>query len=413
MSACVARAWAIFCVMAAANLLSSLQQVGLATVSGEVAASFKADAATLALLSAAFSYIYSLMQIPAGVLVDMAGARKSVSISLCCAALGTLLFAMADSVAAAVAGRVLTGVGLCMVAVPLMKLTAVWFPPREFGRMTAISFTVGSAGYWAATTPVAWLCGLWGWRLPFAGMAALLGILAALVWIVVRDAPEGAPARAGESFSCRAVGRMLLHIVRNRQLWLLGFWYLLQGGVYFSFVGLWGGQYLMQALHASAEDAGWVLAPAAGALVTAPLFTWIVARMGRRRPLFMALPLASLLLTLPFFAGWTESLSLPALCACFFALATASIGGAAVVFDAAKILFPTALAGTVCGFVNMFPLIGGAVMQQIIGGVIAMRLESGASAAAAFAATFTIYMGCAIVSLILGCNYRECKEPEV
>ena len=127
----------------------------------------------------------------------------------------------------------------------------------------------------------------------------------------------------------------------------------------------------------------------------------------------MALPLTSLLLTLPFFAGWTESLSLPALCACFFALATASIGGAAVVFDAAKILFPTALAGTVCGFVNMFPLIGGAVMQQIIGGVIAMRLESGASAAAAFAATFTIYMGCAIVSLILGCNYRECKEPEV
>lgn len=48
-------AWSIFCVMAAAKLFNSLQLVGLATVSGDVAQTLRADAAALGLLGAAYS----------------------------------------------------------------------------------------------------------------------------------------------------------------------------------------------------------------------------------------------------------------------------------------------------------------------------------------------------------------------
>ena len=122
------QSWSIFWVMAVANLLSSMQQVGLATVSGDVALSFQADAAALGLLSASFTYPYAAMQIPTGILVDTIGTRKTVTIGLFCAALGTVIFALASSFTVACAGRVLTGLAL-LVSVPLMKVTAVWFPP--------------------------------------------------------------------------------------------------------------------------------------------------------------------------------------------------------------------------------------------------------------------------------------------
>lgn len=402
------RAWSIFCVMAAANLLSSLQQVGLATVSGDVALSFHADAATLGLLSATFSYTYAAMQIPAGILVDTAGSRKSVTVALLFAAAGTFLFAASSQLLPACFGRVLTGLGLSMVAVPLMKLTSVWFPARDFGKMTAISFVIGSIGYWAATTPVAWISSIFGWRIPFMGIAVSLAVLAVIVWIIVRDQPDGeksgtVPLKRGRITS------MLKEITANRQLWLLGFWYLLQGGVYFSFVGLWAGQYLSQVLHMESTTTGWILAPAAGALITSPLFTWLTSATGRRRPIFLCLPAVSFILAMPLFFG-VESWPGELLCAFFFLLSTASIGGAAVVFDAAKVLFPVSLSGTVCGFINMFPLIGGALMQQLIGGIISLFISQGMNVEEAFTSTFSVYAVCAFTACILGWNYREHEE---
>lgn len=403
------RGWSIFTVMATANLLSSLQQVGLATVSADIAATFQADMVTLGLLSAAFSYTYSLMQIPAGILVDIAGARKSVTLSLCCAAIGTFLFAGASSLSIAIVGRILTGIGLSMVAVPLMKLTAIWFPAKEFGKMTAISFTIGSIGYWSATTPIAYMSQLFGWRIPFWGIAAGLFILAVLVWLIVRDNQAGKEEAGQSKRSLQDLGPMLKRIAKKRQLWLLGFWYLLQGGVYFSFVGLWGGQYLIKVIGMNGTDSGWILSLAAGALITAPVFTGIASRMGKRRPLFIGLPLISFLLSIPLVLG-VESWSGNALCFFFFILATASIGGAAVVFDAAKVLFPVSLSGTVCGFINMFPLVGGAVLQQLIGWLIGIQLERGIEISQAFTSTFLIYFIGAAIACVLGLNYIEYKE---
>lgn len=402
------RAWSIFCVMAAANLLSSLQQVGLATVSGDVALSFQADAAALGLLSAVFSYTYAAMQIPAGILVDTAGSRRSVTAALILAAAGTFLFASASSLPPAYLGRMLTGIGLSLVAVPLMKLTSVWFPAKDFGKMTAISFVIGSIGYWAATTPAAWLSAVFGWRIPFLGIAAGLAVLALLVFVIVRDSPEG-ETKTAKSKEGGSILSMLRRIASSRQLWLLGFWYLLQGGVYFSFVGLWAGQYLTQVLHMEGTTSGWVLAPAAGALITAPVFTWLASATGKRRILFLTLPAVSFVLAIPLVFGvenWPEGF----LCLFFFLLSTSSIGGAAVVFDAAKVMFPVSLSGTVCGFINMFPLIGGALMQQFIGGLISFFLGRGMEADKAFTSTFLVYVVCALLACILGWNYLEHKE---
>ncbi len=403
------RHWVIFGIMSAASLLSYFHQVGLATVSGDVARSLGTDAAALGLMSAAFSYPYAAMQIPAGLLSDSLGPRRSVTLFLLCAAAGTALFAAAQGLSGALIARVLIGIGISMIAVPMMKLTTVWFPPKDFGKVTALSFTIGGTGYWFATSPMAYAAASFGWRAPFWGLASVTLACALLVWLIVRDTPERAHINVATSSNKEprpALGFVLRRIVAHRQTWVLGLWYFFQGGIYFSFVGLWGGQYMMRVLGMAPTESGWILSLAACALMTAPLFTWIADTLCGRRALFIALPLLSAVLTIPLALG-ADGLSPGALCILFLAFSMTSIGGAAVLFGAAVDLFPVAFSGTVTGFINMFPFAGGAVLQQGMGWAINLLQERGLPASEAFAASFSVYCAAGAASALMGWLYRE------
>ncbi len=406
------RHWSIFGIMSVASLLSYFHQVGLATVSGDVARSLDTDAAALGLMSAAFSYPYAAMQIPAGLLSDSLGPRKSVTLFLLLAAAGTALFAAAQGLAGALVARVLIGVGISMIAVPLMKLTAVWFPPKDFGKVTALSFTLGGTGYWLATSPMAYAASGFGWRMPFLALAWITVACAILVWCIVRDAPEQVHTYVDTSF-CEKKTCTLRHVLRSivtcRHAWILGFWYFFQGGIYFSFVGLWGGQYMMQVLGMAPTESGWILSLAACALMTAPLFTWLADRIHSRRKLFVILPLLSAVLTIPLVCG-VEELSPSALCILFLAFSMTAIGGAAVLFSAAVDQFPVAYSGTVTGFINMFPFAGGAVLQQGMGWAINFLTERGIPVSEAFTTAFSVYCAAGVASALLGLMHRERKK---
>ena len=405
------RHWSIFGIMSVASLLSYFHQVGLATVSGDVAHSLGTDAAALGLMSAAFSYPYAAMQIPAGLLSDSLGPRKSVTLFLLFAAAGTALFAAAHGLISALFARILIGIGISMIAVPMMKLTAVWFPPKDFGKVTALSFTLGGTGYWLATSPMAYAASGFGWRMPFWALAWITVACAILVWCIVRDTPEHIHKHVATSLNKKEPHK-LRHVLRSivtcRQTWLLGFWYFFQGGIYFSFVGLWGGQYMMQVLGMAPTESGWILSLAACALMTAPLFTWLADRLHSRRKLFISLPHLSSVLTIPLVCG-VEGLPPSALCILFLAFSMTSIGGAAVLFSASVDQFPVAYSGTVTGFINMFPFAGGAVLQQGMGWAINLMTEHGLPVSEAFTTAFSVYCAAGVASALLGWLHRERK----
>lgn len=351
--------WVIFGIMTAAILLSYFNQVGLATVSGSVAASLQINASQLGLLGAAFSWAYAFMQIPAGLLVDSLGSRKSASVFLLVAAVGTFIFARSASLHMAIFGRALAGVGIALIAVPLMKLTAVWFKPREFGKITALSFTIGGAGYWLATTPMAFANAAFGWRSCFFALGILTCLFSFLIWIIVRDKPDD-QKNANASLSSLNLLTLLKTINGNLNLWILGMWYFFQGGLYFSFIGLWGGQYLERVLRMNPEKAGWLLSLAACSLMLAPCFTWLADRVGGNRRALLILSICSSVFTAPLLSG-LEGASSFVISVLFLALSVSAIGGAAVLFSASVEQLPSDYAGTITGFINMFPYLGGAI----------------------------------------------------
>ena len=99
------------------------------------------------------------MQLPAGLLADSLGPRKTVTAFLIVATLGSLIFGLAPSLDIAVAARVMVGLGVSMVFIPTMKILSQWFRIREFAFMTAILTTMGGFSTLVATTPLALMTG--------------------------------------------------------------------------------------------------------------------------------------------------------------------------------------------------------------------------------------------------------------
>ena len=118
--------WAIFGILAFAYFFVYFHRVSTAVVSEDLQETFGVGAASIALLSSAYFYAYTIMQLPSGLLTDSWGPRKTVSIFTMVAAVGAILTGIASSFLLVIAGRLLIGVGVAMVYIPIMKIQANW-----------------------------------------------------------------------------------------------------------------------------------------------------------------------------------------------------------------------------------------------------------------------------------------------
>ena len=142
-------------------------RVAPAVVAPELMKAFGISAASMGLLSAAYFYPYAAMQIPSGILADFMGPRLAVTIFFIIAGIGTALFGMASTYEWALVGRVMMGVGVAVVYIPIMKIQAQWFRPYEFATLTGILLTVGNVGALGAAGPLASFVAMTGWREAF------------------------------------------------------------------------------------------------------------------------------------------------------------------------------------------------------------------------------------------------------
>ncbi|NOT97471.1 MAG: MFS transporter, partial [Sideroxydans sp.] len=71
--------WTAFGVVGLAYVLSFFHRFAPAAIAGDLQQTFQASGAQLGGLAATYFYIYMLMQIPTGVLVDTLGARRVVT----------------------------------------------------------------------------------------------------------------------------------------------------------------------------------------------------------------------------------------------------------------------------------------------------------------------------------------------
>jgi sugar phosphate permease len=409
--------WLIFAVLASGYILVYFHRLAPAVVAVDMMHDLKASGGLLGLLGSAYFYPYALMQLPAGLLADSWGPRRTIALFSLLACAGSLLLGLAPNATAAIVGRALVGLGVAMLFVPTMKILTEWFRPREFASMTGILLAMGGIGSLIATTPLALLTEWLGWRLAFLVVGGLTLILAGLVWSFVRDRPSDLGWQAPtDSRQQKQTASGLIAGVRtvvgNRFFWPLAAWFLFQNAVFFSFGGLWGGPYLQQIYGLSRTDAGQVLSMLAiGLIIGGPLQSWLSIRVFNRHKPVMIISSLFTVLSAGLLAFATADLPLPGLYLLCFSLGCFTAASVVIGFSVTKELFEARIAGTAIGLINLFPFAGGAIFQPWLGLILEHSSQNEAGfTLSGYQQAFTVLFVCSIIALLASLFIKETSK---
>jgi sugar phosphate permease len=398
--------WVIFTVLAFGYILVYFHRLCPAVLAVDMMRDLHTSGALTGLLGAAYFYPYALMQLPAGLLSDSWGPRKTITLFFFVAFAGSVILGLAPTVFAAIVGRTLVGLGVAMLFVPTLKILAEWFHVREFAVMTGILMALGGVGSLIAATPLAWLSARIGWRFSFVAVGFFTLVLAVLVFLFVRNRPAdlGWPSPAGTRQSplppiglMEGVGKVL----SSPAFWPLAIWFFFDCAIFFSFGGLWGGPFLIQVYGLDKHHAARILSMlAVGMIVGSPLLSYVSNTVFHaRKPVLILSSIAVTGLT-AILAFMTRQVPIAGLFALCFGLGVFSSAIVVIGFTTNKELFPVQMAGTATGIVNLFPFAGGAIFQPILGAVLEHYGRTGGNfTLIGYEKAFLILFICALVAM--------------
>ena len=413
--------WVVFALLAAGYFLVYFHRLCPSVVALDLMRDLKAGAALMGWLGSAYFYPYALMQLPAGLLSDSWGPRRTITVFFVLAGSASVFFGLAASVGWAIFDRMLVGLGISMLFVPTMKVLTRWFRADEFARMTGILMAVGGAGALFATTPLALLSAALGWRGSFIAIGAATLALAAAIWFLVRNTPQelGLPAMEepaqepdADAPKAPAIGlwRGVGMVLGAARFWPLAIWFFFTLGIFFSFGGLWGGPYLMQVHGLTKPQAGNVLSMLAWALIIgSPFISWLSDRVFYSRKKILVVCSMSMVGLTAVLAFWPQVLSVPMMYVWCFLMSLTGSAVVVIAFTSGKELFPVEIAGTAVGLVNLFPFLGGAVMQPVVGMVLEAqgRTAAGTFSPETYGKAFLLYFFASLIALAAALLSKE------
>lgn len=389
--------WLALGIVALAYVLSFFQRFAPAGIAQDLAASFQTSAASLGILAATYFYVYTVMQIPTGILVDTLGPRRILALGGIVGGLGSFLFGFAPSLDLALVGRTLVGLGVSVTFIAMLKLVAVWFEEERFATMVGICMLVGNFGSVLAGAPLSALAQASGWRGVFIGVGAVSLVLGVLCWLIVRDSPAAAAGQARPKFDRTAVFSGLLSVLRNRDTWPAALVNTGMSGSFFTFAGLWATPYLMQVHGMARAVAATHLSLWFGGFAIGCFFIGTLSdRLGRRKPVLIVTSHIYGAIWLVLLSAVTMPLAVSYLLFAVLGLATA---GFSLSWALSKEVNPPLLSGMSTSVANMGGFLAGALLQPLVGWVMDIGWQGDMVSGARFYDVATWRSGVAVVAL--------------
>jgi predicted MFS family arabinose efflux permease len=375
-------------VVVGAYVLSFFQRFAPAGIAPDLIAAFHTTASSLGVLAATYFYVYTLMQVPTGVLVDTLGARLILLLGGLVGGVGSLMFGLARNLDVALLGRTLIGLGVSVTFIAMLKIIAVSFDERRFASLVGLSMLVGNLGSMLAGAPLSWLAQITGWRIVFVGLAAVSLLLGVTCWWLLGDGPgekksgsSGTSKRTRPRFDRTVVFSGLLSVLRNRDTWPVVCVNFGVCGSFFAFAGLWATPFLTE-VHAltRAVAANHVSLYFAGFAVGCVFVGTLSDRLGRRKPVLIAGSHLYALIWLVWLSGASLPLGLSYALFVLMGLVTASF---TLTWACAKEVNPPLLSGMSTSVTNMGGFLAAAILQPLVGWVIDQAWQGGLTATGA------------------------------
>lgn len=224
---------------------------------------FDVDASRIAVFTSVQLGIYSLAQIPTGMLIDKFGPRRLLVIGSIIMGVGQVLLGFTSNYWVAIAARLLIGAGDATAFLSVMRILPYWFPLHRTPMFTQVTSSLGQLGQFISALPFAMLLGWGGWTMAFVTLGAVGILIAVAAAVAVADSPEslGIVPKPKEKPNAKpeSTAALLSTVFCSPVAWQAFFIHWIGLGATNVFVMLWGVPLMTAGMHFPKTSAGWIL----------------------------------------------------------------------------------------------------------------------------------------------------------
>lgn len=288
--------WLMWGVMVLSYALVYFHSYSMGVVKNSLISEFSLTEQTFVSIGNVYFYLYLLMQVPTGILVDTLGARLTASLGTLTAAIGIVIFSFGQSLMYLYLGRSLVGLGTAVIFVSIIKVQSNWFKDSEFGTITGLTCFIGVMGGAVAQTPLALMVEALGWRTSLQIIGFLSLVITAMIYLIVRDTPKelGMPAlsveqASAQSQSAQDILKGLVKVFVNPRTWPVFLMYAAFYGSYVIITGYYGTAFIMDVYGKTMVEASAYLIPAIVGAAVGSVFVgaWSDRMRSRKIPLLV------------------------------------------------------------------------------------------------------------------------------
>ncbi|MEG0383847.1 MFS transporter [Solibacillus cecembensis] len=365
--------WIVFVTVLFSYLLMASQRTAPGLITEQLMRDFHVTASTIGLLTSIQFLVYTSLQIPMGILADRYGPNLFLIVGATLTGLGTIIYSLGTHEIVLFLARILTAVGDATIWVNMVLILASWFHKREFVRLIGFAGMTGSLGFLLATVPFSAWIQLLGWRTAFFSAGLLLCLCGVLLYFVLVKKTKQIfieePVIIVEDIQREKMAVILRRIFSSRQAWALFFCHFGVVGGYVGFISSWAVPYGMNMYDMTRSEASQlIMIGLIGALIGAPLSSWISSRLEMIKRPYIVVQIAVLI-------GWFTFLlckgqpSLYLLITLFFIIGI-GYGASALTFAAVRQSFPLKDSGIVSGFANTGGFLSAVLLPIIFGYIL-------------------------------------------
>jgi sugar phosphate permease len=365
--------WIVFVSVLFTYFLMASQRTAPGLITDQVMKDFSVTASTIGLLTSIQFFVYTGLQIPMGILADRYGPNLFLIIGAIFTGLGTIIYSLGTHEFVLFFARILTGTGDATIWVNMVLILGYWFNTKEFVRLIGLAGMTGSLGFLLATVPFSAWIDLLGWRAAFFSAGLLLCLCGFLLYFVLIKKTKqifvDEPVSAKSEMQREKTLVLLRRIFSNRQAWALFFCHFGVVGAYVGFIGSWAVPYGMNVYGMTRSDASQlIMIGLIGALIGAPLTSWISSRLGTIKRPYVIVHFIILLswATFLLFNGKPPYFLLVML---FFIIGF-GYGASALTFAVVRQSFPIIESGVVSGFANTGGFLSAVLLPSIFGKIL-------------------------------------------
>lgn len=229
----------VFVPFALGYFLSYLYRVVNAVIAPDLIRDAGLEAGSLGLVTSAYFLTFAAFQLPLGVLLDRVGPRRTEAALLIFAALGAVVFGLAESMSHLILGRALIGLGVSACLMAAFKAFVIWFPRERLPFVNGCQMAAGGLGAITGTIPIEAVLSIVDWRGLFFALAGLTLLVALIILIVVPDHSSG-QARESIPAQLRGIGA----VFTSGLFWRIAPLTVAAQATFLSIQSLWAGPWL-------------------------------------------------------------------------------------------------------------------------------------------------------------------------